>query len=417
MKKFWLPYPMWDMVGIELWLNEMAAQGWALGDWPQFTFIGRVPFLPLDWVKESRYRLDPINQWFGEQDLCRRAASYRDMGWRYVTQIGKLYAVYRCDDPEAPDLYTDRVSLGWAMKEFIRRQWGILAVTLVWAALMIGDHLSDPARLLMQTILRGPGLLLLSLMMLLLVGGEVVYTLAHTVRLTRIRKKLLQGELPGPGRRSTYRWPRFFLAILGTVVLALALMIQMICFPHAQFQPLDGPEDWDCPHVLLSEAHPAGTEPVQIKPGDEWKYSTMVPPPTPGWPRNCIASGRPIWPGTRTAAFGTAPWTWSTSAPYPRSWPTGSAPGKRRRPGHDISGRQTLWSCCGRRNSPPPAWTASSISLIRLKTENFPGIFTSVNPAVRYLYFIFRARSRKKPWTCWRSGWRRRPSDTPMKMK
>lgn len=273
MKKFWLPYPMWDMLGIELWLNEMAAQGWALGDWPRFTFIGRVPFLPLDWVKESRYRLDPINQWFGEQDLCRRAASYRDMGWRYVTQIGKLYAVYRCDDPEAPDLYTDRVSLGWAMKEFIRRQWGILAVTLVWAALMIGDHLSDPARLLMQTILRGPGLLLLSLMMLLLVGGEVVYTLAHTVRLTRIRKKLLQGELPGPSRRSTYRWPRFFLTILGTVVLALALMIQMIYFPHAQFQPLDGPEDWDCPHVLLSEVHPAGTESVQIKPGDEWKYS------------------------------------------------------------------------------------------------------------------------------------------------
>ena len=122
MKKFWLPYSLWDIQGIELWLNELAAQGWALGDWPRFTFIGRVPFLPLDWVKESRYRLDPINQWFGEQDLCRRAASYRDMGWRYVTQIGKLYAVYRCDDPEAPDLYTDRVSLGWAMKEFIRSE-------------------------------------------------------------------------------------------------------------------------------------------------------------------------------------------------------------------------------------------------------------------------------------------------------
>ncbi len=93
---------------------------------------------------------------------------------------------------------------------------------------MLGrDVFFDPAWLLMQTVLEGPGLLLLSLMMLLLVGGEVVYTLAHTVHLTRIRKKLLQGELPGPSRRSTYRWPRFFLTILGTVVLALALMIQM----------------------------------------------------------------------------------------------------------------------------------------------------------------------------------------------
>ena len=67
MKKFWLPYPMWDMLGIELWLNEMAAQGWALGDWPRFTFIGRVPFLPLDWVKESRYRPGP------HQPVVRRA--------------------------------------------------------------------------------------------------------------------------------------------------------------------------------------------------------------------------------------------------------------------------------------------------------------------------------------------------------
>ena len=270
MKKFWLPYSLWDIQGIELWLNELAAKGYELKKFSKFWY-GRAEFQPSEEAKHCRYRLDPIGK--DERELRERAANYRELGWRFVEQIGKLYAVYRCDDPEAPELYTDRVSLGWAMKGFIRRQWGILAVTLVWAALMIGDHLSDPARLLMQTILRGPGLLLLSLMMLLLVGGEVVYTLAHTVRLTRIRKKLLQGELPGPGRRSAYRWPRFFLAILGTVVLALALMIQMIYFPHAQFHPLDGPEDWDCPHVLLSEALPAGTEPVQIKPGDEWKYS------------------------------------------------------------------------------------------------------------------------------------------------
>lgn len=37
--------------------------------------------------------------------------------------------------------------------------------------------------------------------------------------------------------------------------------------------------------------------------------------------------------------------------------------------------------------------------------------------AVRCSYCISGAPTWKHPWTCWRSGWRRRPSDTPMKMK
>ena len=103
MKKFWLPYSLWDIQGIELWLNELAAKGYELKKFSKFWY-GRAEFQPSEEAKHCRYRLDPIGK--DERELRERAANYRELGWRFVEQIGKLYAVYRCDDPEAPELYT-----------------------------------------------------------------------------------------------------------------------------------------------------------------------------------------------------------------------------------------------------------------------------------------------------------------------
>ena len=119
MKKLWLPYSLWDIQGIELWLNELAAKGYELKKFSKFWY-GRAEFRPSEEAKHCRYRLDPIGK--DERELRERAANYRELGWRFVEQIGNLYAVYRCDDPEAPELYTDPESLGWAMKKLIRRQ-------------------------------------------------------------------------------------------------------------------------------------------------------------------------------------------------------------------------------------------------------------------------------------------------------
>ena len=32
--KKWIPCELYDIAGIEGWLDEMAAQGYALGEWP-----------------------------------------------------------------------------------------------------------------------------------------------------------------------------------------------------------------------------------------------------------------------------------------------------------------------------------------------------------------------------------------------
>ena len=219
MKKFWLPYSLWDIQGIELWLNELAAKGYELKRFSRFWSIGRVEFQPSEEAKHCRYRLEPIGK--GTKELRERAANYRELGWRFVEQIGKLYAVYRCDDPEAPELYTDPESLGWAMKKLIRRQWLAAAAVLLWAGLLLRDMLAQlftaPAVLAMELVLDFERLAPLLLALLVVVGGTVLGVLYQTVRFTGLRRRLAQGELP-PVQKRTYPQLRQFLLTLFLVV-------------------------------------------------------------------------------------------------------------------------------------------------------------------------------------------------------
>lgn len=262
MKKFWLPYSLWDIQGIELWLNEMAAKGYELKRFSRFWSIGRVEFQPSEEAKHCRYRLEPIGK--GTKELRERAANYRDMGWRFVEQIGKLYAVYRCDDPEAPELYTDPESLGWAMKRLVRRQWLAAAAVLLWAFLLLGDELiqlfSAPALLAMELILDFERLAPLLLALLVVVGGTVLGTLRQTARFTGLRRRLAQGELP-PVQKRTYPQLRQFLLVLFLVVFLVGYFFFFTWVNSWRERPLpESPAEWDFPHVALSEILPEGTE-------------------------------------------------------------------------------------------------------------------------------------------------------------
>lgn len=262
MKKFWLPYSLWDIQGIELWLNELAAKGYELKRFSRFWSIGRVEFQPSEEAKHCRYRLEPIGK--GTKELRERAANYRELGWRFVEQIGKLYAVYRCDDPEAPELYTDPESLGWAMKKLIRRQWLAAAAVLLWAGLLLRDMLAQlftaPAVLAMELVLDFERLAPLLLALLVVVGGTVLGVLYQTVRFTGLRRRLAQGELP-PVQKRTYPQLRQFLLTLFLVVFLVGYFFFFNWVNSWRERPLpENPAEWDFPHITLSETVPAGTE-------------------------------------------------------------------------------------------------------------------------------------------------------------
>ena len=272
--KAWLPYSLWDLRGIESWLNELAAKGFALEQCPDFWSIGRFTFRPSEEVKHARYRLDPV----GSSDALReRAANYREMGWRFVDRLGNLYAIYRCDDPEAPELYTDSESLGWAMKKLIRRQWIALALCLFWAGWLMRDEIvrlfTAPELLPLPLILNSDVLIPAYLFLILAIGVQVISTLRRTVRFTRLRRRLVQGEYPAPQRR-TYPQLRENLGALAVLVFIVVVVILLL--NRAQdTRRLSDRSEWDFPYVTLAEILPEGTQLQEVGPQEMLRYNTF----------------------------------------------------------------------------------------------------------------------------------------------
>ncbi|MFR3921265.1 MAG: DUF2812 domain-containing protein [Dysosmobacter welbionis] len=60
-----------------------------------------------------------------------RLAAYQSMGWEYVDTSGKSMHLWRCDDPDAPELHTDPETEAQAYDRLFRRQQ---KVTQFWAA-------------------------------------------------------------------------------------------------------------------------------------------------------------------------------------------------------------------------------------------------------------------------------------------
>ncbi len=258
--KKWVPCELYDITGLEDWLNGMAAQGYALGEWPGFFSIGRVPFYEDPSAVHARYRLEPTIK--DGLSLAERKESYRELGWSYVTEAAQIYAVFRCDDPQAPDLYTDPQSFGWAMKRLMGRQWLILAGLLIWLALVFRNQwrllFTAPAIIPMNLVLND---LLIPLYAVLVV--TVVSVILRDIRrflfFRRMKQRLSQGEWPKSGGR---RYPelRQLLEVAALFAVLLAILLVYRFAGVGRSDTLSGPEDWNFPHITLDEAVPAGAD-------------------------------------------------------------------------------------------------------------------------------------------------------------
>ena len=92
-----------DVAAWQARLEDLAAKGWFyVPSWRFFFLASFERGLP----KTVRYRLEPA----GKKEKCpdqERRETYRSLGWEYVDTIGKTMHLWRCDDPEAPELHTD----------------------------------------------------------------------------------------------------------------------------------------------------------------------------------------------------------------------------------------------------------------------------------------------------------------------
>lgn len=112
-----IPCSLYDIRGIQEWLDEMALQGLFLKgvnrrcDRAEFELGDPAPV---------RYRLDPVGK-SAEKDKDREEP-YAEMGWTLVCRLAKHFYIFSCGDPQAPELYTDPQSLSIAMDNLVRRE-------------------------------------------------------------------------------------------------------------------------------------------------------------------------------------------------------------------------------------------------------------------------------------------------------
>ena len=129
-----------DVAAWQARLEDLAAKGWFYVPSWRFFFLASFEWgLP----KTVRYRLEPAGK-KGEVPDQERRETYRSLGWEYVDTIGKAMHLWRCDDPEAPELHTDPETEARAYDRLSRREevskyigWGILAFLVILIALTV----------------------------------------------------------------------------------------------------------------------------------------------------------------------------------------------------------------------------------------------------------------------------------------
>lgn len=109
-----LPTSLYDIPGLEQWLEEQADEGLFpnhLGAYVSFTKDG---------VPGTRYRLETWGK-RGTEPTPEQLALYHSSGWEYAFSIGRVYFLFYTTDANAPEPYSDFVTRGQSLERLVRR--------------------------------------------------------------------------------------------------------------------------------------------------------------------------------------------------------------------------------------------------------------------------------------------------------
>ena len=131
-----VPISLYDIPGMERWLEEQAKEGLFpifLDAWATFVRTG---------TPEMRFRIEAVGRKRSEPS-SEQLQLYRQAGWEYALRIGNAYFLFYTADPNAPELFSDYHSRGLSLeplekaKAAHRRRvilvYSLLAAAVLWA--------------------------------------------------------------------------------------------------------------------------------------------------------------------------------------------------------------------------------------------------------------------------------------------
>ncbi len=230
------PANVYDVAANETWLEDMARQGYRLVGMTGWSgvFERAEPFV-------CRYRMQPLpkKEKRPPEDM---AEAYRELGWEYAGTIPGTFHVWRCEDPDAPELDTDPVVQGMGYRYLRGKMRRDLILSALLLAALAGEYLlfsgleSTP---LLDVIERfAPGQLTAGALAAVLLVALMVCQVGSMRRLLRFLSAGVPLERPRSYRRQ--KW------LART--LAVALGITFILHFLGGFSTIDGgslKEGWD----------------------------------------------------------------------------------------------------------------------------------------------------------------------------
>ena len=213
------PVGIYDAAVIESWLETRGREGYRLvgfrGHYGHFDREAPSPGV--------RYRLKPLlkREKAPDQEWVQ---IYHDLGWEYVTTLGKLYHVWRCDDPSAPELETDPIVQGEGCR-YLKRRMLVEALVILMLVLLAAVVLTrEEWNSLWETLAIRPALMLLTvcLLYLLALAVEVLDIHAAWIQLRALKTGI-------PVKRSRrFLWKKRMSQVICGLFAAWMLM-RLIC--------------------------------------------------------------------------------------------------------------------------------------------------------------------------------------------
>ena len=220
------PYPWYKPEETERWLEEKARNGLFLSKGTVIRFFAA---FERQEPKAVRYRLAaPAGHSDGSGTPSGEEVGIaQEMGWTYTARDGE-FAVYRCDDTEAPELNTDPEVEAMSLKRIRRRGMIGLFSSIFWLVLLAG--LITVGRVWLLLLMDESGWMVLSASLMGLI--DLVVSAGKTFRLWKLYRRLKNGR---PAKERSLRTPRRTLPVtaaqLGNIlalITAVGMMVNCI---------------------------------------------------------------------------------------------------------------------------------------------------------------------------------------------
>lgn len=246
-----VPCPAFRVEAFQTWLEDMAQKGLLLeGD---SILLGIATFVPGP-PRAVRYRLEPVEKtatFLSGNDAPEAGAVELNaqFGWEYVTRYGQFF-IYRCADPDAPELHTDPEIQRTSLKALKRRTAKNLLGGVIYTALLIWLHLGS--MLSIACAFLGTTLVVCGLAMLL---ESLGYRLTELHHLKQLCQRLKRGE-PPTGRGDWRRGRQLFRlrSVLSVLVLPVWLFAVYCSTPDAVYPVQDDLQP--LPFATFSDVYP-----------------------------------------------------------------------------------------------------------------------------------------------------------------